>query len=112
MAVEGPTCKQIVEGMPARFNPEAAGDWKAVIQLKFSGPKGGDYYVRIENKTCTVAEGIYEHPTATVVTSDQVWLGMIAKTIDPQMAIMTSQVQVSGNFGDLLKLRNPVIFRQ
>ena len=112
MAQEGRTCKDIILGMPPRFNAEAAGDWKAVIQFRFSGPKGGDYHVTIGNRACSVADGVHPAPTATVMASDETWLGIFDKSVDAMMAFMTGKLQVQGNVGDVMKMRNPEIFRQ
>lgn len=110
--VSAMTCEQIIAMIPSRFQPEGAGEWKAVVQFKLSGPKGGDYYIAVENKQCTFNKGVAPKATATIVAKDQVWLDVIAGKMDGQMAFMTGQVQVQGNIADVMKMRNPKIFKQ
>lgn len=106
------TCEEIINAIPTRFQPEGAGEWKAVIQFKLSGPKGGEYFLTVENKTCTASKGVAPKPTATITAKDETWLGVIAGKIDGQMAFMTGQVQIQGNIADIMKMRNPKIFKQ
>lgn len=107
------TCKEVFETLPARFNPQGAGTWKATIQFNLSGPGGGNWFISVENGTCNVSEGKTTSPTATVNTSDKVWLGVtVEKKVDPQMAFMTGQLTVQGNIADVMKMNNPSIFKK
>ena len=58
--------RQIIEDMPDLFRPERAGRANAIVQFKLVGEGGGDWYVTIQDRTCTVDEGVTENPTATV----------------------------------------------
>lgn len=106
------TCRLILEAMPGRFLPEGAGDWNALIQFKFKGPKGGDWTVTVKDKTCKVAEGVAEKPTATVETTDEVWINMCLGKLDPTTAFMTGQILVTGNMADIMKINSPKVFRR
>jgi putative sterol carrier protein len=106
------TPKEIFEFMPSRFNAEGAGEWKARIQFDISGSNGGKWNLVVENGTCKVSDGTIDNPTATLITSDETWVGMYKKTVNPQMAFMTGQMKVTGNIGDVLKLENTSIFKR
>lgn len=104
------TCKQILEALVDGFKGEGAGEWKAVMQFSFSGDKGGDFYLTIEDKQCALKEGASESPTATVKSSDQVWIDITLGKTNPMTAFMTGKVSVKGNMGDVMKLQNRNIF--
>lgn len=106
------TCKMILEAMPSRFNPEGAANWNTVVQFNFSGEKGGNWYVTIKDKTCTVIAGTAEKPTATLNTSADTWIGIITGKVRAEMAFMSGQLKIQGNMGDIMKLNNPAVFRR
>ncbi len=106
------TSKEIFDRLAGRFNPEAAGAWNAVIQFNVAGANGGNYHITVSGGTCKVDQGTAPNPTATVNTTDQVWIGIANNTVNPQMAFMMGQISVKGNIGDVMKLNNPTIFRK
>ena len=63
-----PTCADIFNEMPNRFNGEAAGDWSTTIQFNVGGDGGGDWVLKVADGKCTVDEGTTEEPVATVTT--------------------------------------------
>lgn len=105
-------CQQIFDQFPGRFNPQGAGSWTAVVQFNISGPKGGDWYVSIADGHCTVTQGRAENPTATVETSDDVYIGIATGAVNSMMAFSSGKVKVQGNMSDVMKLNNPDIFRR
>lgn len=106
------TCKDIIEAMPGRFQKEGAGGWRAAVQFRFSGTRGGDFLLSVADGACNVSAGVGEKPTATVQTTDEVWIQMCLGKLDPQTAFMTGQIQVSGNMADIMQINNPRIFRR
>lgn len=104
------TCKDIVAAMPGRFQPAGAGAWGAVVQFKFSGPRGGNFYVTVKDKTCIMTEGDAPRATATVTTKDETWINMCLGKLDPQTAFMSGQIQIAGNMADIMQINNPKIF--
>lgn len=103
-------CQQIFEQMQARFNPEAAGDWKATIAFRISGEKGGDWVLDVHDGQCQVRPGTTENPTATVTTSDETFIGIVTGKTNPMMAYTLGKVKVKGSMGDVMKLNNADIF--
>jgi putative sterol carrier protein len=104
-------CRELFHAMAARFDGAAAGDWSAVFSFRISGPRGGDFVVRIADGTCTVAEGVPDDATSTITASDETWLGIVDGSVDPMGAFMGGKVKVKGNLGDVLKLQDRSLFR-
>ena len=105
------TIKQIFEAMPNRFNSDAAGSWEANIQFCFSNENGGEnWYVSVEDGSCSVGEGTHETPSATISTAAETWIGMITGTVNPMQAFMGGKLKVTGNMADVMKLQNPQVF--
>ncbi|HEC35241.1 MAG TPA: hypothetical protein ENI39_01755, partial [Anaerolineae bacterium] len=82
------TMRDIVAGMALVFNPEAAGDLRAVVQFDVSGDEPGQYYLRIAEGKCTAFEGTHPEPTLTVHTPSEVWLRISRGELDGTTAMM------------------------
>ena len=51
-----PTAAEIFQNMPAKFNPEGAGNWETVIQFNVSGEGGGTWTLEVKGGKCTTCE--------------------------------------------------------
>ncbi|HEC34325.1 MAG TPA: SCP2 sterol-binding domain-containing protein, partial [Chloroflexi bacterium] len=85
------------------FNPEAAGDLRAVVQFDVSGDEPGQYYLRIAEGKCTAFEGTHPEPTLTVHTPSEVWLRISRGELDGTTAMMEGLYSVEGNLGLLIR---------
>ena len=107
-----PTCAEIFNAMPGRFNGEAAGNWETIIQFNVAGEGGGTWNMVVKDKKCEVKEGNAEGPKATVNTDADTWVGINTGKANPMQAFMTGKIKVQGNMGELMKLNNPAIFKK
>jgi hypothetical protein len=104
----GPQLPESVEtairGMPLGFDAKAAGDTRATIQFRVSGPGGGDFWVRVADGACESEEG--EAPAADLVirAPSSVWLGIARGEIDPAQALVGQQYAIEGDSAILLRL--------
>jgi putative sterol carrier protein len=98
------TCSQAIEGMTLVFNPEKAGDLKAVIHFIVTGEEPGDYTLRIEGGQCSFQEGLVGEPTLTITTPSDVWLAIARKEISGAQALMSSKYKAEGDFGLLMRM--------
>ena len=105
-----PTCGEIIESLPGRFNQEAAGDWTATIQFKIAGDEGGSGVLKVADGACSVESGEVEEATATLHTDAATWVGINTGSVNPMQAFMMGQIRIEGNMGEVLKLNNPAIF--
>ena len=101
-------CKQIFEALPSRFNAGAAGPWKATIQFKIAGDKGGNFVVNVGDGKCETNEGEHASPTATIETNDQTWMGITMGKVNPMTAFTLGQLKVKGNVGDVMKMQSVI----
>lgn len=102
------TTKAIFEAMPSRFDPEAAGDWSAVIQFDIApsgDDPGGKWVVTIKDKTVTVTEGTTDSPTATLSTDAETYVGVSTGAISGQTAFFTGKIKIAGNMNDVIKVQ-------
>jgi uncharacterized protein (TIGR03083 family) len=56
----------MMELRPGSFRPEQAGDLRATIQYRLSGPAGGEWVLQIENGKCTSQRGSIPNPDVTI----------------------------------------------
>jgi|GEM_PF-43743 len=98
------TCREAILGMPAVFNPAAAGDLQADIQFVVTGEEPGHYVLRIREGRCTAHEGTVPRPTMTVHTPSEVWLKIARNELSGQAAYVKGMYRVEGDFGLLLRL--------
>ena len=91
------TVKDVFEGMPKRFNANAAKGMNAVFQFDITGDGGGNWNVAVKEGTCQVQEGKAGGPTVTLTMSGETWLGMVNKQVNGMMAFMTGKLKLSGD---------------
>ncbi len=96
------SAREIILDLPARFKSDQAEGINFIIHLIASGMHGGDFTIIVNNKNCTVREGLTETATCTVKTTAETYVGMENGKINPTMAIMTGKVKVS-NISQMIK---------
>lgn len=86
------------------FNPEGAGDTKAVVQFNFSGEAEGSCYFRIENGRIEQRAGKAEEPDLTIETPFEVWMDIMAGKADGQQMFMEQKYRVNGDLSLLMRM--------
>jgi len=94
--MEDPTIRQIIEGMPSRFDAKAAGDVDVVIQFRLSGDQGCDFFADIAHGKCAVGDGIHPNPTCTMKLSAETYVDMVMCRITGQQAFFTRRLRYEG----------------
>jgi putative sterol carrier protein len=89
--------KEIFDGMPQAFNPDAAQGLDAVFQFEITGDGGGNWYVAIKDGQCEVKEGNHDAPSVTLTMSSETWVGMVNKEVNGMQAFMSGQLKASGD---------------
>ena len=89
------TVQDIFDGMPHRFRPEKAGEYRTIFHFKLSGEMGGEYTVKISSGQCTVEDGLSGDPRCVVETSDKTYMDIELGKTNPQVAFMMGKVKVS-----------------
>jgi multimeric flavodoxin WrbA/putative sterol carrier protein len=90
--------------MPMGFNPEWAGDMKAIIQFNFSGEAAGSGYFRIENGRIESQLGSAEKADLTIETPFEVWMDIVTGKADGQRLFMEQKYKVNGDLSLLMRM--------
>jgi putative sterol carrier protein len=98
--------RDLIERMVATFDPQAAGNLVATIQLQATGKEPGNYYLHIENGKCTFHEGVADSPSATIHTPSEVWIAIIAGEMNAALAYLQGKFRVEGDKSLLLKMQD------
>jgi putative sterol carrier protein len=98
------TARQLIETMPETFRPERAGRADAVVQFQLSGEGGGNWYVTIRDRTCTVAEGVTDAANATVQMDAADYVALATGRLGSMKAFMTGRVKASGDVSLLQRM--------
>jgi len=98
--------RDLIERMAATFDPQAAGNLVATIQLRATGREPGNYYLHIENGKCTFHEGLADSPTATIHTPSEVWIAIISGEMNAALAYLQGKFRVEGDKSLLLKMQD------
>ncbi|MEA3338697.1 MAG: SDR family oxidoreductase, partial [Chloroflexota bacterium] len=97
---QGETVAGMFERMEEFFQADAAGGVDAVFQYNISGPGGGDWYVIVNDKTCTVGEGAHDKPTTTLKMADDDFMAFVAGKLPAMQAYTSGKLKIEG---DLMK---------
>jgi putative sterol carrier protein len=103
------TVEETFDMLQSRFNPGAAAGLNKTIQLDLSGEDAGKWALKIANQTCELIPGGVEKPDLTLTMSDQDWLDLVARKLDPMQAFMIGRIKYSGDI--MLAQRMIALFR-
>jgi putative sterol carrier protein len=98
------SARQLIEEMPELFRGERAGRANVVVQFQISGEEGGNWYVTIKDKTCTVTEGLAESPNATVRMDASDYVALSTGKLGSMKAFATGRVKASGDLSLLQRM--------
>jgi putative sterol carrier protein len=103
MALSREEVARIFPEMVAHFIPDKAESIDAAVQFDLSGDNGGQYWLRIANKTATVGEGKVESPKMTIKGSADDYVAMAQGTLNPMQAFMSGRIKVQGDMALAMK---------
>jgi hypothetical protein len=86
------------------FNPEGAGDARAVLQFEFSGSVCGQCHFTIIDQTITFSEGAADKADLTIKTPFDVWVDIMSGKADGAGMLMQGQYTAEGNTDLLLNM--------
>ncbi len=88
------TIPELMENIPHYFVPEKASGVNAVIQFHLTGNQGGEWYVTIQNKECSIKNGITENPRLTFTAEGQDCLDILSGKLDGLRAYMHGKLNL------------------
>jgi len=86
------------------FNPQAAGDMRAILQFEFSGEVQGSCYFTIENGTIRATSGTAGKPDLTIKAPFEVWADIMTGKADGAQMFMDQKYSADGDVSLLMKI--------
>ena len=96
------TAKSFLLSLPEKLNADIIGDKTTCFHFIIEGEDGGNFTVNVSDGKCTVTNQLEGEPKCTVRSTDKNLVGILNKSINPMMAVMTGKVKFD-NQGELLK---------
>ena len=94
---------RIFPEMVEHFLPEKADGIDAGVQFELSGDNGGQYWLKIANKTATTGEGTIENPKMTIKGTADDYAAMAQGSLNPMQAFMSGRIKILGDMGLAMK---------
>jgi putative sterol carrier protein len=100
------TPKEFLEKvLPFRFKPEKAAGIDVIVNVRITGPNGGDWTVKIKNQKLETNEGIYPSPSMELAMEESDYMDLINGKLSGEKAFLTGKVKFKGNIGLALRLK-------
>lgn len=87
--------KTLIEGMPEKFNADAAGDMEEIFQFNITD--GDSYFVTIKDGTCAISQGESDAPSVTFVLDEATAVEVISGETNGMQAFMAGRLRVEGD---------------
>ena len=100
-----PSIEEIMQRLPAAFDPARAQGVKANVQFDFSSDGGKLYVVRIADGQCWVEDGTLANPDATLIASQATYQAVAEGRLNAATAFMTGKLKVKGNLQLLMRFQ-------
>jgi putative sterol carrier protein len=91
--------------LPSRFKPDKAADIDVTVQVKITGPNGGNWAVTIKNQKLDIKEGTHPSPTLSLEMAETDYIDLINGKMSGEKAFLTGKLRFKGNIALALKLR-------
>jgi putative sterol carrier protein len=99
--------QEVFTDLPNRFNKEAAkGMATTVYQFDLTGDHAVQYFVTIDNQTCTVAAGKSDKPNITITVNAQDYVDIANGKSNAMQAFMAGKFKVSGDMMLAMKMQS------
>ena len=96
------TARAMILTLPARFQPEKAGDWETVVHFDLSGSEGGKFTARIKEGACHVESGLKGEAKCVVKASDNTYRDIELGKTNPEIAFMMGKIKIS-NLSEMMQ---------
>ena len=91
------TPQQVFDGMRQSFQAQKAKGVHAHYQWELSGPKGGEWWIDVNDGTYKMGKGKIDNPSVTFVTSDKNWVALSNGTLGGKWAFFTGRLKIRGS---------------
>jgi putative sterol carrier protein len=98
------TVQQLIDNHPRAFRPEAAEGVDAIIQYVLTGAEGGEWYITIRDKACTVTPGKAENPRMTLTADALDFKDVLTGKVNGMQYFMMGKLKLAGDLNMAMKL--------
>ena len=91
------TPQDVFDAMRGSFQPAKAKGVHARYQWDLGGPKGGQWWIEVNDGTYKMGKGKIDNPSVTFITSDKDWVAMSNGQLKGTWAYMTGRLKVRGS---------------
>lgn len=89
--------EEAIKRIQGSFSSAATTGLNKTIQLNLSGPQGGQWALKIANQRCEFIPVGVEKPDLTLSMSDQNWIALIERRLDPMNGFFSGKIKASGD---------------
>lgn len=90
--------------LPARINPEAAGETSATVQFHFTGENTADWTLEIDGGVSRTAPGTLADPSVTLTVDSDDFMALLNGDLKPMPAFMRGKLRLQGDVTLAMKL--------
>jgi putative sterol carrier protein len=103
-AHEESTPQEVFDSMRGSFQPGKAKGVHARYQWDLSGPRGGQWWIDVEDGTYKMGKGKIPNPSVTFIAKDKDWVAICHDQLSGTWAYVTGRLKVRGDQGVARKL--------
>jgi putative sterol carrier protein len=91
------TPQDVFEAMRAVFQPDKARGVHARYQFEISGPRGGEWWITVDDGKYKMGRGRRENPDLTLLASDNDWVALSNDQLSGVWATLTGRLKIRGS---------------
>jgi len=89
------TVDRVIDKLPSRFVATNAEDFEAVFQFVIEDDN--DFYIAIQNQTCSVERGEHPDPNITLIMDAETVVDVVTGETDGMSAFLKGRLRAEGN---------------
>ena len=98
------TPQDVFDGMQQSFQAQKAKGVHLKYQWQLSGPKGGEWWIEVNDSKYQMGRGRIDKPDVTFVATDKNWVALSNGTLGGTWAFVTGRLKIHGNLNAARKL--------
>jgi putative sterol carrier protein len=98
------TPQDVFDGMRQSFQAQKAKGVHLKYQWQLSGPKGGEWWIEVNDGKYQMGRGRIDKPDVTFVATDKNWVALSNGTLDGKWAFFTGRLKIRGSQNAARKL--------
>ncbi len=91
------TPQDVFDSMRAEFHADKAAGVHARYQWEISGPRGGDWWIEVDDGKMKMGKGKVPNPNVTFIVSDRDWVAISNNQLSGVWAYMTGRMKIHGS---------------